>query len=377
MAPDRKRYFTVKVIKLLQNIMSGNKTGKKISVLFDTCEKFHYYHIEPIIQQLANDKRFSITLVHWNNITPDEMHNSIKYISFDSFWYNWCKTFDVFISTELERIPYWLKDTHTVCVFHGAGPKMSYICNPMINEYNTVFSVGPTTYNVQTEYVSSSVTVMPIGLPVTDKLLSDNLPLVPDTIYIDKNKPTLLYAPSWSVNPEHISMDQNILDALANIEGYNIIIRPHPFLMDPKKCGGTDWKPALERIKNHGAQISLSDHSVYQILPHVDVLLADISSVIYEFLILDRPILLYMKESSLSYYDAIDFIIPLTNASIKLSTANDLQTALQEITILDSKTSAARKTLLNSTLFNIGHATEQATNAIKTIGLKSQYKQSS
>lgn len=361
--PDNKRLLFKKLLRFLQYLTPQIKQ-KKVHIVFDACEKFHYFHIEPIVQKIIEDKRFKVTIIKWRGFNKKEMIQGVTYRSFHQFWHDWFNLYDILVSTELERKPAWFNDGIAVCMFHGAGPKISYIKTPVINEYDILFSVGPTIYNILKEYVDDFVTVEKIGLPITDALISDTPHPLPASIKINPSKPSLLYAPSWSLNTEHISMDDDILNSLTEIENYNVIIRPHPNLLIPEKCNNKNWNIKLEELKKLGIQISYSkDHSAYDLLPHVDILLGDISSVTYEFLILNRPIILYMKDGVLNAFDAEEFTSPLLSATTKLQSAESLKSTIEKINLTDNL-STDRTELLNQTLFNIGSATDAAITAI-------------
>lgn len=363
---DKKRLLVKNTLRFMRSVFPF-KSKTKTHIVFEACEKFHYFHMEPIVKALLEKDEFKITIVKWNNFDESEKLDGVSYITFKQFWHDWFGLYDIMISTELERRPDWFKDGTAICMFHGAGPKLSYMKTPAINDYDIIFSVGPTTYKAQQDYVDNIVTVEKIGLPISDMLLNTQLP-IPTPLKLDASKPTLLYAPSWSLTTEHISMDNEILDVLSAIDQYNVIIRPHPNLLVPEKCNGTDWNIKLKEIEKDGIQLSFSsDHSAYELLPHVDVLLGDISAVTYEFLILDRPIILYMKDGILEAFGAKEMSEPLLNATSKLQSAAQLKDVLNELDDDNIEKNQARKELLEQTLFNIGHATEAAVEVISKI----------
>jgi len=364
---DTIRFLVKNTLRLIRSAFLY-KSKTKTHIVFEACEKFHYFHMEPIVQALLGNDKFKITIVKWNNFSESEELEGIRYITFNQFWHDWFSLYDIMLSTELERRPSWFKNGTAICMFHGAGPKLSYMKTPAINDYDIIFSVGPTTYKAQKEYVENHVKVEKIGLPISDMLLNIDNPPIPKPLELNSLKPTLLYAPSWSLTTEHISMDNGILDALSSLDQYNVIIRPHPNLLNPKKCNGIDWNIKLKEVEKAGVQLSFShDHSAYELLPHADILLGDISAVTYEFLILERPIILYMKDGILEAFGAEEMSAPLLSATTKLQSAAELKDVLDKLRNNDSEKSLARKELLKQTLFNVGHATEAAIDVISKI----------
>jgi len=335
-------------------------------IVFEACEKFHYFHMQPIIEKIIEDGRYQISIVKWSDFDKQDALPGVNYLSFNEFWHDWFTLYDILITTELERRPGWFQDGTAICMFHGAGPKMSYIKNPEINAYDVVFSVGPMTYKVQQAFVNKSVSVEKIGLPIIDGLLSGDPASLPETIRLDNSKPTLLYAPSWSTNPDLISMNNAILDTLSSLHNYNVIIRPHPLLLIPEKCNNFDWNPKINELRASGVQISYAkDHSIYEIMAHIDVLLGDISSVTYEYLVFDKPVVLYMKEGVLAAFDAEEFAAPLLDATTRLNAPEDLNSVLNALNDESDQRSGARRKLRDDTFYNVGSATACAVKTIE------------
>lgn len=362
---DFKRIKVKKLIKLIQNILFW-PFMKKVHIVFDAPEKFHYFHIEPIVKKITNDKRFKVTIIQWSDFSSADKLPGVTYKSFSKFWHDWFNIYDILLTTELERRPNWFVNGTAICMFHGAGAKMSYFHKPEMNDYNVIFSVGPMTYDVQKKHVNNTVKVEKIGLPVSDYLLQNIEYPVPSGINLNNSIPTLLYAPSWAFDKNSISMDDAILDELSKLKNYNVIVRPHPNLLKPSSCNGYDWNPSINNLKDKGVQISYSkDHSVYELLPHVDILMGDISSVTFEFLIFNRPIILYMKEGVLETYDAKEFTDPLLSATTSLVEPSDLPDVLSGINNSKDLYIGARTKLLNNMIFNIGNATSSAVKAIE------------
>lgn len=370
---DTKRLLVKSILRSIRPLLFL-APSPKTHIVFEACEKFHYFHMEPIVHMLLHDPNFKITIVKWNNFSDNDRIQGINYISFNEFWHDWFSLFDILVTTELERRPGWFKDGTAICMFHGAGPKMSYMNCPAIFDYDIIFSVGPLTYESQKNYVKDKIRIEKVGLPILDSLIDKTRPPTPHPIVLDTSKPTLLYAPSWSLDNEHISMNEEILESLSKQDDFNIIIRPHPNLLDPNKCNGFSWKEKFLALSDKGVQISYShDHSAYQLLPHIDVLIGDISAVTYEYAILDRPIILYMKDGILDDFDATEFLEPLLAASTRLTNPEELKQVLSTALSNNDPKSDARKQLIEKTFFNIGKATESATSVIKSLTKNNPY----
>lgn len=107
---------------------------------------------------------------------------------------------------------------------------------------------------------------------------------------IDKNKKTILYAPTWKGN--HVSRakndmyqiiaDMNYLKSQVENE-YNLLIKVHPFLYEQAR--------KFSEIKD----ILVPDFvDTNELLSVIDVLITDYSSIFFDYLVTDKPILFYV-----------------------------------------------------------------------------------
>lgn len=356
---DHKRTLIKKIIKFLLKFFHINI---KPHIIFDPSRAFHFYHLLPIIEILVKDNRVNITIIKDDDFDESNFNlNNVKFISFDKLWHDWFGIYDVFITTDYERSPGWAGVLTTICMFHGAGPKISYIRDLRINDYDMIFTPGPSTGSVAENYVNDNVKIVPIGLPVLDKLCIPVQFDLPKSVSFDAKKPILLYAPSWSSNVSLVSMDDLILEALKNLDDYNIIIRPHPLLFKPELCGGIDWEKKLLSIESDQIKISYPmKHSAYDLMPFVDVLMGDMSSIVYEFLVINKPIIIYMKDEILGNYDADHFIEPLNHATSRLNSPTELNEILRNIEKISIEKHEGRKKLMDQTFYNVGTASKNA-----------------
>ncbi|WP_066065382.1 CDP-glycerol glycerophosphotransferase family protein [Neobacillus soli] len=107
---------------------------------------------------------------------------------------------------------------------------------------------------------------------------------------IDKNKKTILYAPTWkgtNVSKAKNDMFQIIADMtyLKSQVGqeYNLFIKVHPFLYDQAKTF------------NEISSILIPDFiDTNELLSTVDLLITDYSSIFFDYLVTDKPILFYV-----------------------------------------------------------------------------------
>lgn len=367
MSKRKQLFHFIRIIRYFFFKLLGNH---KKHIIIDCPNSFHYFHIEPIIKQLIEHKKFIITLIRWNGFESEHLMG-VRYIDRDMLEKEIFTTYDIYLTTEFGYIPWWFNKVCKVFMLHGIGPKVKYFASPKVKDFNIVFSPGPYIEKEQQDSLRPGTKVFRVGLPATDTLVNDKHIKLPSSIHFKEPKPVLLYAPSWSSNVDYISMDNEIIHALANQDICNVIIRPHPLLMDKDRCNGIDFKKEIEDAQKVHGNIQLytgEKTSIYDIIRGADILLGDISSVSYEFLLLDRPIIMYMKKGVKEFYNnTSDYIQDTTNASSILETPEALTEILNECLSNKNHLSNQRKKLLDRTLYNPGNATSIAVESLSQL----------
>ncbi len=338
-------------------------------IIFDTPHYFHYLHVEPIILAIKDDPCYRVTIVKWQGFEDKYKLPGVKYICKDDVRKNLFSVYDCYITTEYYGICWWFGgDVLKIYLLHGVGPKASYIKNKQLNYYDYVFCPGPAVYKMQSEIVEKCK-ICKTGLPVTDTLLHNDGFKGEQYTFKDTSKPILLYAPSWSNNSEMISVDEDILYVLKEQPIYNIVIKPHPLLLDPERCEGKDWGACFSSVEGKNVIVyKETNTSIYEILRTADILLGDISSVIYEFMILERPVIIYAKENIFEYYGSMNEYRNLLEAVYKIKKPENLIDILKLLTFDKKDTMIEeRKALLNKTFFALGNSVNATKNTLSNL----------
>ena len=107
-----------------------------------------------------------------------------------------------------------------------------------------------------------------------------------------ENKPIILYAPTWNdkENPTSFFLETDrIIEELSS--SYNLLIKLHPFLIEDHPA---HTYRMMARYENHPAALFLTDFPpIYPLLSRCALYLGDYSSIGYDFLAFDRPLLLH------------------------------------------------------------------------------------
>jgi hypothetical protein len=287
---------------------------RKPVIALEAYTAFHFEHFKSVLKYFSyqNDIEVVVFTPEKQNISF-EFDNITYYTSLEE--YPLYKTIELFISTDLNKVPYWL-NCHSVYFGHGMGPKLNYVANEGLLQYDYVFSPSKPTFDIQANFLGQS-RVFQIGMPLLDDQ-KETLNLV-ENFPIDENKPTLLYAPSWCTNVEKISNINQILDYLSVLTQFNIIVSPHPLLFNPKRCNGKVYFSELKPAKHMLFNKPNSGISTLDIVKSSQIVLSDISSIMFEAMALGKKVCfdgnkkIYEFSEALSIYDDLIEICPPPN----------------------------------------------------------------
>jgi hypothetical protein len=133
-----------------------------------------------------------------------------------------------------------------------------------------------------------------VGMPKVDCLVDGTLRRdeILATLGIDPASRTVLYAPTWTPFSSLNAHGEALVEALGRA-GFTVLVKLHENSRDLRavNSGGVDWvarlRPVLER--HRGRLVHDSDAS--RCMVAADVLVTDHSSVGFEYLLLDRPLI--------------------------------------------------------------------------------------
>ena len=130
-----------------------------------------------------------------------------------------------------------------------------------------------------------------IGMPKLDDLVNGRYSReeVLTRLELDPDRPSVLYAPTWSKKVSSLEQDgEELIDQLRK-SGKNVIVKLHDNSLDSRKAG-KDWRALLSSIQDPNFRF-VESADVVPLMSAADVLISDASSVANEFTLLDRPIL--------------------------------------------------------------------------------------
>lgn len=145
-------------------------------------------------------------------------------------------------------------------------------------------------------------------------------------------KPVILYAPSW--NREFTSagmLGTRLVDLIrVGCPNCSIIIKPHPILFQREPEWVDTWRN-LSQIREGVFLVDQSSADIASYLAAADLLLSDASTVMFQFLACDRPIVLITNpaRSSSSFYDPERIEWKWRDLGIEIENIEDLPAAIR------------------------------------------------
>jgi hypothetical protein len=204
-----------------------------------------------------------------------------------------------------------------------------------------------------------------IGMPKLDCLVDGSLVRaeILMSLGIDPSRRTVLYAPTWSAHSSVVSMGEELVKRLGEA-GYAVIVKLHDRSRDAlihEHSGGVDWGPRLEPLlQRYGGLLATGSNSS-RYLPAADVMITDHSSVGFEYLLLDRPLIrIHVPELIKNTDIEPSYVELLANASSSAHDVDETVAAVERSFADPAFKSSDRVTVANEMFYKPGTATQRA-----------------
>lgn len=146
----------------------------------------------------------------------------------------------------------------------------------------------------------------------------------------------LLYAPTWegfvdAVDYSSIGMlGSGLLSHLEAIPNVEVVFKPHPYTGSRSALHARYLKEMKEFCMANGIRVEEGLNSIHECMNQSDVLITDISSVLNDYLISRKPIILCVNEKLLERAD-LDDEFPSSKAAYKLRDSSEIAALLSTI----------------------------------------------
>ena len=207
-----------------------------------------------------------------------------------------------------------------------------------------------------------------VGMPKVDCLVDGSLSrnAVLETLGIDPARKVVLYAPTWSAHSSLVTMGQELVEGLV-AAGYAVIVKLHDRSHDPQHAnsGGIDWVAKLRpMLRQSGGHLATSSDSC-PFLIAADVMITDHSSVGFEYLLLDRPLIRIEVPKLLEEANVNpEYVGLLSDASLSVRTAKEAIKSVERCLAEPTQKSEARRAVAAELFHDPGNATALAVSEL-------------
>jgi len=199
-------------------------------------------------------------------------------------------------------VPHYLKGVKTQ-VFHGfAGEKKGHF--RIRNYFDLYLTQGPYFTNkfLKLKQKYKNFEVIQTGWSRVDRLFVQNTKLnkdKEDLLLKYKRSKIVLYAPTFSPRLTSAPFLKDELINLSKNSSYLIVIKFHPLMNKKIK---DDYEQLVGKNNNI---IMCKNNDITDLLKIADILISDTSSVIYEFSLLDKPVITFNNISRTKYWEDV------------------------------------------------------------------------
>ena len=292
-----------------------------IRVLFDLKKEYYFTSFYPLIKEIEKDKKYEI----WIHVGKDpKRYGGLISISQRKRIVSWLESsgyrisdrtsgYDVVICGDALKNPAKYGNPLRIHIDHGVGIKTLRIRNIVKQKsvHYHLFLEGRYWF----DYIKSlgwqdRASFYLTGLPKLDPLFWKNYyndENLRARLRLNPNKKTVLFAPSY--RPSCINyLREKILDLVPK---YNLVIKLHPYSWGGKYAPHSHHR-FYERVARKNSGVFLISNNEYDIYPYLhlaDTVISDTSSVINEFLALNRIGIIYvLPDKKLKHSDGMPIL---------------------------------------------------------------------
>jgi CDP-glycerol glycerophosphotransferase (TagB/SpsB family) len=186
------------------------------------------------------------------------------------------------------------------------------------------------------------------------------------TLGLSDSRPVVVYAPHWSElnlpGDAGVDLFRGAVGELAKLT-VQIIVKLHAMSMVPGAAGGRNWDDLLRAAESSRVRVDRGMEDVDALLA-ADVLVTDVSSRAFNFMLLDKPVVLYPRAHPPAGSLAQTTYDMLCRGAVVAESLHELGERVQEALANPLSLSDQRRRIAEALFANPGHATDSATQIL-------------
>ncbi|MEO6236992.1 MAG: CDP-glycerol glycerophosphotransferase family protein [Vicinamibacterales bacterium] len=349
------------------------RMSRRRDVLFEMRTPVYQAVLGPIAAVLAREPDVHLW---YTSESPDRLRPLLPEGRFlthaDVQW----RRFDLYINADPWAAARLRRCAHRVNFFHGVAGKYDLdqpVGLPLGFEHYD--RVGFINRDRMTRYLNARIVTQAqavlVGYPKLDALVSGALDgaSVRASLDFSPGRPTALYAPTYSEASSLHLAGEAIVEALV-AAGVNVIVKLHDRSLDPdpKYNAGIDWRARFRAVEQvHAGRVRFVESpDASPLLAAADCVVTDHSSVGFEYLVLDRPLLVFdAPDLPRATRINLEKVALLRSAAAVVRTPAQL--AAEAVRALENpaQLSAVRRQVAETLFHDPGHATARAVSLVR------------
>ena len=360
----------VKFVRAVQNQLPRARSRHR-NILVDARTPMNYAVIRPVCDSMRDDRqvRFYFTASEQPSRANEIYRESTEDIRIITPNRAALGRFDAYIAADLlwARL---LRGSRRIQMFHGVAGKYGNVYDAprfSMREWHRIFFINGRRMRNFVEAGAidpSSPNARLIGYPKLDCLVDGSLKRdeILRSMRLDPGKFAVLYAPTWSPYSSLNAMGEELVTMLGKL-GCSVIVKLHDRSRYPEQChsGGVDWPKRLAPILDRIGGVLADGSNVCPYLAAADLLITDHSSVGFEYLLLDRPVIrIEVPELIKQTGVPPEYVSLLAEASSSVRTAGAAVEAAARAFSEPSLKSCSRRSVAAELFYKPGSATMRA-----------------
>ncbi len=342
-------------------------------ILVDARTPVHYTMFAPVHAAMATDPRIAFSFIASEEPAKAQQifAGAVAAASIVGPARAALMKFDAYLTSDFM----WTRLLYKTCriqMFHGVGGKYGFDApTESLRAWHRLFFVNRRRLRncIAAKAIDAdSPSIRLIGMPKVDVLVNGLLDrdTVLTTLGLPADRPTVLYAPTWSPASSLNAMGVDLVKRLAGLP-INVIVKLHDRSLDPRPqySGGVDWRARLRRHLHRGSMVLAERADICPYLVAADVMITDHSSAGFEYLLLDRPIVRIHRPELITLANIHrDYVDLLASVSQTTTAVDDTVAAVEDALVAPFTLAAARRAVAEDLFYRPGTATDRCVAAL-------------